>query len=312
MPPQKVWYLEAALGFAAFIAAIFFMVFVSAFGAISEFRWVWILLGLLFIGMSLTTFRVTAHRFLGYMALALSLGGLGMVLVGWAILSDSHGQMVIANGVTCLFLIAFRNQLLRFLWLSVFLGNVLAWLAVDTQIFSLPIYVLLTTATTVYFFSSPHAGAFQRPLAYALALSAACASGFSLVPIDVWHDNPQIQWWIVNLGVMTVLAAFMWRIRPRAKQSLLWPSAALAVMTIIAWLTTPSILIALTLMIVAYANRESWLFGISVVAFSLSIWFYYYYLDVSLLHKSLLLSTAGSVLLLARFVLLRRGATSEI
>ncbi|MCZ6805089.1 MAG: DUF4401 domain-containing protein [Proteobacteria bacterium] len=66
-------------------------------------------------------------------------------------------------------------------------------------------------------------------------------------------------------------------------------------------LKMPAITIIITLLIIAFAHSNRVLFGLSSMALIISMSRYYYFLNITLLEKSVLLVSVGSVLLALRY-----------
>ena len=303
-PAKTVWFLETSLVLAAFIAALFFMGFVSMLGMINSSDGNWLVLGFVFLVISLVLYRLQSHRFVAYLALAINLGGLGMALTGCAMVTQSFGMMVLFNGLLCLALFFFPAKLLRLLWFLVFFGNAIAWLSQEGGSLGLPMAALVAMCASVFLFANPRGFYGLRPLAYALALAAVGATALSLMPQEFWSDRNPFHWWLTKAGMGLVLGIYIWH--KQGRQGMTPQLIAVFVgIALTALLTSPALLTALVLLTVSFTTRESWLFGFAAVAFACALWFFYYYMDVSLLLKSGYLTAVGAALLLLRRVLRR-------
>lgn len=301
-PKERIWYLEAVFALAAFISAFFFMGFVSIFGASIDNDFYWVLQGIAFLAFSLLVQRSQIHQFGTYLALSFNLGGLGMVLLGIGLVTQSHGTVVLLNVPLCLFLFLTPDKLFRFLWFLIVFGNGITWLYLEGGTFGMPVFALVSMLGALYLFDRFPAHDVPRTLAYALSYAALASAAFSLSQYPSWLEGSAWMWGITKFGTALIMATYIcWLQRKRGISIGL--IGAIGSIAIVAWFTTPILLVALGLLVVSYATRESWLFGLAATAFGTALWFYYYQMEETLLVKSGYLVAVGTTLLVLRFLL---------
>ena len=302
------WYVAAMVGFAAWIASIFLLVFlgIAVSGLFREGGGM-IMLGVVLCAMSVVAMRVRRSVFVEQMALAVSLAGQALIGVG------------IVGGE----------------WRSP--GAWLVFAAVEATLVALgPLYVhrVLATLVAAYavrfalahaglggLFPALIAGAFvlawasparndglRLPVTAGLALAALLVVPASLVDIFAWGGRgkpavPTSFAWIATLALAGVLLATVARLlremgagfqsRPAVVALAAAAAAALAAAPM------PGLVVALIVLLVAFGEGRRALMGLAIAGMIGALVHYYYALDATLLEKSGALLATGVVLIVA-------------
>lgn len=142
------------------------------------------------------------------------------------------------------------------------------------------------------------------PIAYALILSL-CAT--ALVP---WYNATDPM--LVNAFLAGgLIALFAWA--GGGIDTLKRPPMVLASLgaVLLALISTPALMLSISLMIVGYAKHDRRLLILGALLMPVFLWTYYYDPDVSLLMKSVILTVSGITLLAGRFYLSYTGKSRE-
>jgi len=274
---NRVWYLETVIAIAAFVAAGF----IQSTGVLFTFSMsdsgvLAILQGVLCTTLAFFLYRRVTNAFLTYLGLALSLCGLFWFLAGTHQLTDSHGSVVLVNGLLLGVLVFLRDPLLRFLWFLVFAVNLDFYLFIEQQFSWLALMVVAALGGTIYLLGTRE-GTEQRPLAYALALTA-IGTAFSLGMLFAREEVATLP---VQLGVFLVTGIFLFHLLGKREPKIL--ACLLSGLAVVAALTSPAILVSLALMVLAFATREAVLLVLAVTALVAALIVYYYQMEVTLL-----------------------------
>jgi uncharacterized membrane protein len=110
---------------------------------------------------------------------------------------------------------------------------------------------------------------------------------------------------VVTAGVLFLRAG--WRLRDPQT----WLSLGAMVALCLVSFPAPGIVACLLIVVLGFSNGNRLLFGAGIAALALYIGGYYYRLDVTLLHKSIVLLVTGLVLLGARWLILNHVMPQE-
>ncbi|MDR1529156.1 MAG: DUF4401 domain-containing protein [Burkholderiales bacterium] len=325
--PRAPWYMEAMLFIALWTGAAFVVIAFVAFAEDSPAAYLFF--GLPLSALACWLFRAyPAHFFLGQLAHAVSLCGAGLIL--FALFEEVRGyeaQLYLSLALALLVFCAMNNFVqrlvavsaalfvvtalchyywkdARFLWLEwLYAGCVFAFVLVWQR----EMQTLRYPRSQIW-----------RSVGYALALFLLVAMNFSLMLASNsgWIDSRGITeatresaLVMLALRVLSGLTLFWfaaWLLR-REKLSFSRRPAlillGLALGVALLGMKMPGIAVALLILVTGFAANAPVLLGIGVVMLLNVFAQYYYWLEVSLLYKSLYLLLTGGVLLACRLAL---------
>ena len=317
------WYLRLFVGLSAWIAAILFIVFLGM-AEIIDPEDSGLLLGLAFCALAAgLAWWKPRSDFLGQLALALSLAGQILFVIGLASQSSSLARALFGDpweweltltaiGLIILelvLLLVYRTRLHRLISALVIYGALLAILFEWDALTWVHGYLFLLAAGFVALqvfdlrLLAGGMGELAQPVTYATALFLL---GLLLLPL---FDEGDLDWRITALLLGLVLLALGWRVllslgwglRSGAGLFLL----AGCVLLCIPALRMPGILAALIVLLGGFWRGNRLLVGLAAVFLVFYVGAYYYSLEWTLLVKSLALMGAGVLLLALRLVMLR-------
>ena len=169
--PGFPWFVRALIGIGAWVAAGFFLGFLSEADLIDWYTASLAVWGLAWIVGALVLRRVTRHEFFGQLSLAASVAGHVMTLVGVANAYD-HDMWPVAAVAVLLCVAQYplnRDSLHRFLSVVGTIGVVVGWLMGDDLHHLLHVVVLVEVAGVGAVFTAGRVRAGWRPLGFALA-----------------------------------------------------------------------------------------------------------------------------------------------
>lgn len=290
------WYLQAMVAFGAWIAAIFFLLFllatfVSWRDTSSMLGW-----GLALIVGATVLWNLQRALFALQFALAISVTGHLMLFIG---VGSSHNSLSALAGVAvaaCAILYGlYRDPLHRFLSVLTAIAFVGFWLGDVAQ--SRPLLHLLTLGEAVglgWLLAGP--GRLPRaaaPLAYALAVALPGTLLVLQYFKPEWPSTVVLTLWLLWLA--------RWAATGSESRSLV-PAIGAVVLGAI---STPGILAAIGLMALGHGRGDRVLLSLGAAFLPVFLVFYYYNMDVTLAMKSWVLMGSGAVLLLLREALSR-------
>ena len=309
LPPQDTtpWFVQPFIFLGAFLAAGTFIGGLMAMFGFHRDDSEMLLLGVALIALALFTNRRGSDTFLRFLALALSMGGTTLVLIGTSGLNQGpHDGLAVLAAATLLCValyIPHRDFLRRFLT---------SLLVVCIAKFALPaahwgdglhVIVLVLIVTASYLLTRPRGLPTWRPLGYA------CAWGLLIVLLPLgerglWSKDAELGHRIVSSVscALALLWACSWAARREGlRVTVARASLAVIVATGLAALQTPGIPAALFLIVLGYASGHWQICAVALGVFPLFVYKYYYNLDVDFLTKSAVLAGSGVLLLCVRW-----------
>lgn len=310
--PGNPWYVRVLVAVGAWIAAICLLVFLALAKIIDimalEARPL-LSCGIFLVAGATALHSLRRHVFAAQLALAFSMAGHALVLVGAAKLTDdSMGPAFAAAGLCAVLYPLYRESLHRFLSCLLATSAAAGWLVAADLHHGLHGLVLVESIWAGMFFLAPRIEPSLRPLAYALVVS---------VPLHlllIVADGAQLgtpQWPSSLTLALGLVALYRWIAGDTAKLRREPFVAAIVCTAALAVLSTPGVLAAIGLLVLGYARDDRPLLGLGLAFLPLFLALYYYDLDVSLLQKSGVLLASGAVLLAARWYLSRRSWARE-
>ncbi|MGB0386857.1 MAG: DUF4401 domain-containing protein [Ardenticatenaceae bacterium] len=315
------WYIRALMGLSAWIAALLLLTFLM--GALLDGGISALIVGLLFCGVAVPL-RWRASRsasdstFTEQLALALSLAGQLLFLIGVADLTNSTQATVLAAIMLEIALIALYPDLLhRFLSTLVIIGalTVLLW---DLEILEVVHGLIILLAAEMLWIWERQAQwvtgkveMYSRPIGYGLAVGLLGLLSISLLAVGEVRF-----WWISAFGLLLVLLIQEYWILiyygvevPSAFPVALFCGSTLL---LVPAFQTPGILGGLIVLLLGFRHGNRLLMGLAILFLIFFIIGFYYNLEISLLNKSFILMGTGLLILMFRYVLLRGLSLEEV
>lgn len=309
--PHPPWYLQVLAGVGAWIAAACFISFVGLLGLLNT-EWVSMLVfGAAFTAGGLWLRPENPETFQRQLSLAITLAGKGLLLGFFAEVTDEQLGIVLGSVLLTASLYPFsRDPIDRFVMSSVTLTILLLWIPREETRALLynPLLVAMLVGGGLCF-THPNTPRALLPLGYATLLTL---MGALVLPmLDAGSSLPPLHWLRVAIPISLVLlygwAAGGWQ---HLREE---PLALAGVGTILlAVLTTPAMLAGVGLLVLGYARSDRLLTGVGLVFLPCYLFFWYYHLSITLLHKAHILMGSGAVLLLLLALAQKRPWTQQL
>lgn len=322
-PPAHIasspWFVRVMLGFAGWIGAVFLLIFVGVgFRFVMDSAAASFIAGLLACTAAGALFRAKPDSdFATQFGLAVSLAGQALVLFG--ISRAMHNQMsTVALGMAAFQLVLFIAipNLVHRVWTSWTGACAIVFALVDWHLQSYATGLLALACAWVWLneFHYARHGTMLRAGGYGLVLALMGAMGMAAAMTGAWlwrtgNQDSEINLWLgAALGGIALLWA-VWRLLAREAvepaSGAGWRLLAAAAILAIATLKAPGLAPATLILLLGYGNGNRVLAGLGVAALLSYLSFYYYSLEATLLHKSVLMAVTGVALLAARLILQR-------
>lgn len=320
------WYVRIMSGVAGWIAAALLVAVVPiGLGEIFDHGWTWLVIGgaacLLAWYLSI---RDSSGDFTGQFAFALSVAGQIQILIGLEQLMGwdlrTLGWVVVALELLLFFAIA---GFIHRVWTVVAGGLALLYLIGGLEHSNILLALTLGAFALVWLneFRMPGHQGYLHPLGYGLlsvivilVVTGSIDMGglrSSFVPEQGLAGELLVQ---PLLGAMSVAALVVVVTLAILKQQMIpqregvgLALLGVAVLVALTTLWAPGIGAAYLVILIGYAHGNRVLLGLGVFGLLSYLSHYYYALELSLLHKSVVLVTTGIMLILARLMFLRLG-----
>jgi hypothetical protein len=298
------WYMQTVLGIGAWITTVAALAFAWAlmdlvFGIDEPNLAVAIAGALVFAGSIRFMQTWPAGAFLAHAAVAFASAGTLMVAAGAGIPAESVWAAAVATlPFAAVAAWQQRSQLLQFLIVSITLALIsfAVWDHSYRMMADVPaLFMPFGVALLLY---PPRRN--LRPTAFALLIVPQALASFE-PGWTVWYGWPAKA---VFLALFAVLCVVNWRRMPDARARLLAAGAVLPV-AVVALLLPTGASAALVLLALAYTLGSRTLAVIGALAAVYFIWRFYWDLQETLLTKSVILMSAGAVLLICYGLLMR-------
>jgi hypothetical protein len=297
----KPLFLQGLAGLGAWIAAIFFIAAILAGGGGREQAF--LAEGLVLIGLATGLRRVSSQVFPTQFALALSMAGHILALIGAG--QGSRSAFPVAGAAVLLSAALYPlypDPAHRFLSCLTAASCAAGWLICDHLYAGLHVLLPLDVLGLGLLFLRPGLRPALRPMAFALATflpALLAAMSFQQLRAECTGWPARI---ILALGVAGLVVAVAGRRNLRREPVVV----ALGATLLLGTFTAPGLLAAIGLLVLGYHRRERLLVGLGVAGFTGFLWHFYYALEMDLGMKSALLMASGALLLGARWILSRR------
>lgn len=315
------WFVRVMLGVAGWIGAVFLLLFVGlALSEVIKSSAASFIVGLIACTTAGVLFRAKPDSdFATQFALAVSLSGQALVLFALA-------QEMKANlGVIALSMSVFQAVLfftipnsVHRVWSAWTGGTAVVFALTDWHLHAYAPGLLSVACAWIWLNEFQYAknGAMLRAGGYGLVLTLMGAAGMAAVTSGavLWEfgdqrvgaDSAYHVWFGAGMsGIVLLWAVHRLLVReavlPGTGAS--WRILAAASILAVASLKAPGLAPATLILLLGYANGNRVLVGLGVVALLSYLSFYYYSLEVTLLHKSALMVATGVALLAVRLLL---------
>ena len=317
------WYVTAMIGIAAWVASLFFLVFVGiALAEVFRYDEGWLPVGLVLCAACAVAFRIGRRSmFVTQLALSMSLAGQALIAYGVLRHQTSNPAAWIALAVIAIVLVAAAphsvHRVLAALAAALCTRYALAFAGLS------PMFPALVAAAFLLALFGEERGLATRALWHAvatgLALGALVVIPAQLGEIFWWgmgthRPPPAAMSWAGAFALAVVFLAAIARALHRAR--LPWSSrtsvVALAAGAALALAARPvaGLTLALIILLAAFGAGRRALAGLAIAGMLFALGHYYHSMDTTLLAKSAALFASG-VVLLAAGLAVRLGIAGE-
>ena len=315
------WFVRVMLGVAGWIGAVFLLLFVGlALRAVIDSPGASFVVGLIACTTAGVLFRAKPDSdFAAQFALAVSLSGQALVLFALAReMNTNLGVIALSMSVfQAVLFFTIQNSVHR-VWSAWTGGTAVVFALTDWHLHAYAPGPLAAACAWVWLneFRYAKSGTMLRAGGYGLVLTLMGAAGMAAVTSGaaLWDsgvqrvvtDSAYHVWFGAGLSGIVLL----WTVhRLLVREAVLpgtgarWRTLAAAGILAVASLKAPGLAPATLILLLGYANGNRVLVGLGVVALLSYLSFYYYSLEVTLLHKSALMAATGVALLAVRLLL---------
>lgn len=325
LPPEETsespWFIRLMLGVAGWFAALFLLGFFILAFEIFKSEDASLFIGMLLCVAAVFISRATEFEDFGQQfGFALSLTGQALILIGLAdIHSGRSGQALLGLEMALIEVVLFVaiGSFIHRVWSSaaglfalMFAMNHLGLFFLTT-----PLLLLITAVVWMNEFALPGHGKSLRALGYG-AVSMAVLSllyfplmngiGVRLFRVDA-GVRPDIQQWLgvaISVGVMgflvvRLLAGANLGLKSKAGLAAIFALSVIAVASF--W--APGLSVVVVAILVGFAHGNRVLLGLGILATLVYLSQYYYWLEITLLYKSILLIFTGGLLIVFRYAM---------
>lgn len=303
------WFINALIVLSAWLSVLFLVLFVAMFIRDLELL---IPLGLIliFATVSLQFFKTqTNSLFLNQLVLPFNLTGQVLFIVGIVIEENIETAALVTFIMALVLIVIYRDAILRFLSVLVATVAVLV-LCYEFQMYEAVHFLIVLMAVAAIWYWITEAQHLSNgimvelyePLRYGFVIALQLLLLLSILPKSQFI--PPITWWFSSLGLTVLLLALEYYLLQINLVSFVKRYAIFAGTILLALLLyqAPGIIAAIILLLLAFQRGNRVLMGIAIIFLTVFFVAYYYYLNISLLMKSITLISAGACLLVLRFV----------
>lgn len=307
------WFVSALIAVSAWLSVIPFLAFIFLSHLVEE------PISAIIVGFVLLIGSVILHNskghilFLDQLSLALNLTGQVLLIVGIA--SENKDVVTVCLAILfmeMLLIQMYSDHILRFL--SVLIATVAVLVLIyDFKLYQgIHILIVLIAMGAVWFWirEASHLtdkvmASLHQPLAYAFIIALQMILLLSILPNSKFI--PPVTWWHSSFSLTILLLALEYYIlRSNNITTFSMNTYTILAGTLLVALLlyqSPGIIASLIVLVLGLQRGNRVLIGLALVFLSIFLIAYYYYLDITLLMKSISLMSAGLVLLGLRFML---------
>jgi hypothetical protein len=315
--PQP-WYVRTMVGYGAWLGSLLILSAVVGL-SLAATGGGYVLLGLVFIFVSIMIRRATKSEFLRHSAIATSLSGQGLLAGGIAYAGDFQGvdsvflTLIVAN---VLLLGAFPDRNHRYLSVMLIVGSVVSLVYLHEAQAILPVFgPLLAFGVVVLMESEARMVSAGLDEALIPIMAGMLVSAFGCLLLSTLYIIPEVaegftfypRPWISTLlfgALLFYVQRDIWAGMfgdPGGKAATV--AYGLTAVVLIAALPAPGLILALLVMAVGLVHGSLFYAGSGVVFLTVFLGAFFYGIDISMLTKSATLVGTGVAILLARRVL---------
>lgn len=319
------WYIALMQASAAWVAALFLLVFIIAAAEMNFFRiegHFIIYIGLGYLGIGLGLYLLASKQiFTQQFAFASCLSG--VLGVGWGLYDVvGYGYSVTwyltMAGILLLLWGLVAHGVAQFVFAFCFGWCLISIAAAKISLLALSPSVLVLIVSVLLLNLNWFGRHYQRGrmMVYAFVLALLNVQSISIFNIYPFFNTSFDPWWpmwwfsLVHVSIIFLIGSFLLVSIYRERQQSLISLSALACFIGLIFISGLSLYMqglstAILLILLGHYCNEPWLKGIGIVSALLFVSGYYYSLDITLLLKSSYLAGLGGVLLVARLVMWR-------
>jgi hypothetical protein len=313
--PEKIptpWFISTLIGISAWLAVIPFIGFLFITKLIETPASAIAVGIILVIGTTVLDYVKRDVLFINQLNLALNLTGQILFITGIGFEKRDIVAAALATWFLEIVLIGiYQNSILRFL--AVLLATVAALILLHDFKIHQGIHfltVLIAAGAIWYWIAEPRHLTdnmmmnLYQPLGYGFAIALQMVLILSILPTSEFV--PPLTWSYSTLGLTVLLLVLEYHILqinhipPLSNKSYTLFGGTLLVALLL--YQGPGIIAATIILLLGFQRGNKVLIGLAIASFTLFFIAYYYYLDITLLMKSITLMSAGAALLVLRFV----------
>lgn len=304
------WFISALIGVSAWLSIIPFIFFLYAIDMINNGESTIVVGFILIIGTIFLHYFKRDIVFIEQLALALNLTGQILFMFGIAN-EENIATAALATFFLEIVLIGiYRDSILRFL--SVLLATTAVLVLLNDFDIAQAVHiliVLIAAGATWYWINEAHfltdeiMVALYQPLRYGFVIALQMVLLLSIVPS--FHFIQPETWWYSTLGLTVLLLALEYHLLQINNIPIYSPknyvifTGTLLVASLL--YQAPGIIASIILLLLGFQRGNRVLMGLAIIFITVFFVAYYYYLNITLLMKSITLMSAGVALLALRF-----------
>jgi len=311
-PAPTPWFVSALIAISAWISVIPFITFLVLLKVLDSASSLIIVGLLLIIGTSLLHYFKKNSLFLKQLALALNLTGQVLFIVGIGSETDIETAALTTWFLEIVLISFYRDSILRFI--SVLIATVAALVLLERFSIHPGIHVLivLLAVGVVWYWivearhlTDEMMKTLYQPLGYSFVVALQMVLLLSILP-EV-EFIPSTHWWYSTVGLTGILLALEYHLLHTNEIMIFSPQsyaifAATVLMGILLY-QSPGIIAAIIILLLGFQRGNRVLMGLALVFLTVFLSSYYYYLNITLLMKSITLISAGLMLLGLRLIM---------
>lgn len=311
---ETPWFVNVLVGISAWLSVILTLVFIFSMyhDTLRDDPYLWVLFGVFLSGLSIFLQWRYHHLFINQFTLASCITGVSFILIGLGFAEQNLQMICITNILLQLLLLYFfENAIHRFLSVPAIVISALILLQ-DAKLPAL-LHVLIAVLALLLCYFLMHREQFVFGRIARVYPPLVAGLGISFMGLFIILHNRDLSklfdlqtTWISTLLMAIAMLYFTTTILTKLSVSLFHGSSLTLIFFIVllalSTLKSPGILAALLLMSLSFYARNPWMLGISLFSLIGYIISYYYYLDLTLLTKSLILILGGLLFLGTRVI----------
>jgi uncharacterized membrane protein len=319
-PVESPWYVKVLLALSGWVASIFLFGTVGIlFESFHDNSFILITVGAALILAAYSLLRIPKNEFYEHAALAISLAGQGIII--WRIFDglNEDTSLIVITIFASVLAVVMPNYIHRVI--SSFAAGICFSMAVSNlgiPYITVPILMFGAAWLWLNEFKYPEHMRKQSAVGYGLILALVFATGqhasadLSSNIVELLRNQEVAKLWIYLLIDELLVAAIMlyvvWNILQRlghgaAERISIAALIGIVLLSVVSYVAH-GISVAMFILIIGFSGSNRVLMGIGVISLLSSISAYYYFLNVTLLEKALVLLLTGMLLIVVRWVLL--------